>query len=393
MNDESTYEIRSLTDDDIPKWTEFCAHCFSYKPNPPPSSYFLRHYNNDPRRDASLIRVICHSPPVNVSACNQEESESHIVSSTRIFQKTLSLGSGGRNSSSASTCGDSNVQTIEAGGIGEVCTSANHRKKGLAKRLLRNAIDVMTNETKMHCSLLHASPQLTTVYEKSGGYVCVTSKWSVLNVPIPMRDLNGRIGTLNVRLASFPDDTVQLQAIHKKYSEERFAGCIIRSVEYWNEYLRYEIGESLFVLTDSINNDDNNNDGSEIILGWISIRPRNDRFQLRDFGVNLDQCKSLSYSTSQVLSRLLKVALEKEKENISTEQQKIELHLPTAIVDEMKDQNVDCEWVNLSDATSDDDIGWMYKMLQSQDVDSDRDIITIVNKLNVPHLIWPSDSF
>ena len=32
---------------------------------------------------------------------------------------------------------------------------------------------------------------------------------------------------------------------------ERFAGCIIRSIEYWNEYIQYEIGDSIYVLTNN----------------------------------------------------------------------------------------------------------------------------------------------
>ena len=55
---DESYQLSSLTDDDINRWTQFCANCFSYKANPPPASYFENHYRNDPRRDSSLIRVI-----------------------------------------------------------------------------------------------------------------------------------------------------------------------------------------------------------------------------------------------------------------------------------------------------------------------------------------------
>ena len=76
-----TYHLRSLTEDDITRWSEFCASVFSYKPNPPPSSYFARHYHNDPRRDASLIRVLIHCPNNTMEECQNGE----IVSSVRIF--------------------------------------------------------------------------------------------------------------------------------------------------------------------------------------------------------------------------------------------------------------------------------------------------------------------
>ena len=117
---KETYQIRTLTDSDIPSWARFCADCFSYKPNPPPESYFQKHYYNDPRRESKLIRVMDYH--------DDDNADTSIVSSTRVFQKTISIGNG---------------KTLEAGGIGEVCTSQEHRKKGLAKRLLLDSIHCM----------------------------------------------------------------------------------------------------------------------------------------------------------------------------------------------------------------------------------------------------------
>ena len=93
--------------------------------------------------------------------------------------------------------------------------------------------------------------------------------------------------------------------------------------------------------------------------------------------------------------------------NTSNEEEQIipmtvELHLPTAIIDEMKVQHDFCEhscdWVDWSvGIENEDDDGWMYRMLTKDDDDDDEDrsydMIHTVNKLNIPHLIWPSDSF
>lgn len=397
-NNNNSYQLRCLTDDDITEWSHFCANCFSYKPNPPPASYFQRHFYNDPQRDSSLIKVIIFNDDDDCNNNSHDDvvESNKIVSSVRIFQRRISIGN---NNNSG--------KFIKAGGIGEVCTSEQHRKRGLAKRLLVDAMNTMSNERKMQCSLLHASSALTSVYEKSGGYKCVTTKWSVLKVNMESLNLQSSSNhhfdsMLHVRLASFPNDTERLCSIHKKYSEDRFAGCIIRSIEYWNNYLRFEIGESLFVLTDDNSSSNNETNGTKSVLGWISIRPRNGKIQLRDFGLDLDLLQSLGYTTSQIFSRLLAVALSKEKHNIihTNDSAKLDLLIPTVIVEEMSQQKdfckEKCTWVDWSVPFRDEnDIGWMYKMFNDTDDQQhhDNNIIHLVNNNNVPHLIWPSDSF
>ena len=383
MTGSSSYHLRTLTDSDISSWANFCAQCFAYKSNPPPASYFERHFHNDPRKDSSLIRVIDYH---NVDETTTKEDNPStattptIVASTRVFQKTLSLGNNGKS--------------IEAGGIGEVCTSEDHRKKGLAKRLLLNAIDVMENDRKMQCSLLHASAALTAVYERSAQYVCVNTKWNVMTIKTSELKVVAKdtttTSTCQVRLASFPKDTTQLQRIHAQYSEQRFAGCVIRSETYWNEYLQYEIGSSLFVVTTS------SVEGEDSILGWMSIRPRGGRFQLREFGVDLDKCRSMELTTSKIMSILLNVAL--SHEDTSSDMEAIELHIPRAIVEEMKSQanfnEKGCPWIDWTVAiTDDDDIGWMYKIFDVNCDGEESNMIHLVNNLKVPHLIWPADSF
>lgn len=98
------YCLRGIVNDtEIERWAEFCASVFAYKANPPPASYFTRHYFNDPfARAPSLIRIAVH--------------EDAIVASCRVFARRISLTGG---------------QTVIAGGIGEVCTSADHRRRGM----------------------------------------------------------------------------------------------------------------------------------------------------------------------------------------------------------------------------------------------------------------------
>jgi predicted GNAT family N-acyltransferase len=288
-----------------------------------------------------------------------------IVSSVRIFKRKLSTGS-------ADEC-------INAGGIGEVCTSMHHRKRGLAKVLLNNAIDAMEKEEGMDCSLLHAAPAFVPVYQKVG-YECVRSSWSL--VEIEMINMTQLVQKENlqektkIRLAEFPKDTERLRHIHKSYSEDRFAGCVIRSTAYWNEYICKEIGSSLLVLT--IPNEEQSGD---YIVAWISVRPRNGRFQLRDFGVDCSVAKEHGMSKLSIFAKLLMSALPQEKGVLT-------LHLPSPILEDIKAGQHE---MNLfpNGSISEDDDGWMYKKLN----DSAENMVRLVKVQPRPHFIWPSDSF
>jgi hypothetical protein len=339
------YVIRGLaSEQEIQPWAEFCASVFAYKASPPPPDYFERHFCNDPRREASLIRVA-------VTADNARE----IVSSCRIFRKAISIGNG---------------KTVEAGGIGEVCTSSNHRKRGLSKLLLQNAIEIMTAR-KMQVSLLHAAPSFFPVYQKAGNYQCTSTEWTVCKMETKLLLESARLPSscrreTSIRLANFPDDTRQLQALHKAYSEDRFCGCIIRSEQYWNEYISKELEGSLWVLLDAYK-----------ILGWIAVRPRcGGRYQLRDFG-----CDRNELQTGDALLWLLGKATEKVVEDL------FELVLPTIVWNEMKQENSKfCQLVD-GEVSTENDLGWMYKALQ----DDAPSMVEISS--STPHLIWPADSF
>lgn len=320
------YVMRGLTEEEIQPWADFCASLFSYKANPPPPSYFERHYYNDPQRDASLVRVLFYGDKV--------------VSSCRIFQRQISM---------------DNETFVSAGGIGEVCTHTDHRKRGLSKILLQDAIRIMMSRG-MKLSLLHAAPEFFAVYEKSGGYACVTSEWSVITIDCSKLDTPAH--AFEIRLAQFPQDTARLQELHNEYSERRFVGCIVRSKEYWNTYISKELEGPLWTLVKE-----------NEIVAWLSVRERGNRYQLRDFG-----CDTSTITAPEAMSLLLSQAVDKEP---------ISLHLPTAVVEEIMETNpVFVDWTTL---VAEDDHGWMYKTLQADQKS--------MSAAAAKHLIWPADSF
>ncbi len=337
-----SYQIRGLREDEIGAWADFCASVFSYKPNPPPPAYFERHYRNDPTRVASLIRVAFWND--------------QIVASCRLFLRTLALG-------------------LSAGGIGEVCTAHDHRRRGLSKVLLQNVMDIM-KEHQLQISLLHAAPAFFPVYETVGGYVCSTSSWSLVPIStsqllqITAESLTSQCSFI-IREASFPKDTDQLSQLHRIYSEERFAGCLIRSNDYWNEYLSQELQGSLWVLETSS------------IVAWLSLRPRGTRFQLQEFG--FDKESSL-ITLTEALTLLLQFAVQELQKNQKVPEDWI-LTLPTFVLDECCMVKGSMPFMDWSNMTQEDDFGWMYKILDNTIS------IESINGSQKPHFIWPADSF
>jgi len=379
-----TYRLRSLATSgsedkpydesyEISRWSEFCASCFSYKSNPPPSEYFQRHYYNDPWRDASLVKII---------ECKKEKKKTdggdgwEIAASTRIFKRTISTGEGKGEGG-----------PISAGGIGEVCTSEHHRRRSLSKMLLQDAIETM-GKMGMQASLLHASPALQAVYQRGGNYESVGSRWSVVSIPSRLvtetSDGDDDMAHM-VRVASFPQDAEALSSIHRKYSESRFAGCIVRSNEYWTNYISKEIGTSLFVLTT----------GDDTAIGCLSLRERGGKHQLQEFSVDESHC-----SAGQVMDILLKAAVTLEGRNSETcnayQNESFDLQLPHAVyMDTLAGK--DHSSIIGDDAVTareEDDVGWMYRPISAGDEEGYNMVERVMRGTDVPnHLVWPSDSF
>ena len=402
-SDDDDNDEGDNNNDDINEWTNFCALAFAHKkPIPPTAMYFLRHYSNDPRRDAKLVRVMVSLKP------DEDEKEEEMASSVRIFRRTLSSGN----------CSSS--LTFEAGGVGEVCTSPNHRRRGLSTILLHNALTIMQDDNNnnnnnnnnsggMSCSVLHASPEFRPYYTKVGGYQSVRSLWSV--VPIEYTNLTSSIttdnsrkqlssaGRFSVRHATFPKDALRLFQLYQLYSERRLV-TIVRSLEYWEKYVSVELSDSLWVLT--LDTDDDCN-----IVAWMSIKEKGSgRYQLREFGLDRQQI-----TTTLAMSRLLYVTLDQVMGGGFINGSKVEeeegvtlLLLPTFVLSEIKeesmsnkdivhDKKVDASFMKIHDATEENDDGWMYVNFDNSS--SPTSIVDILTREHdhVPHLIWPTDSF
>lgn len=413
----TSYTLRSLTDEsEIDEWTHFCAQAFADKSTgrPPDAAHFARHYWNDPLRDVTLIRVA-------------EQSDTGVmVASCRVFRRHIYLPNceGG---------------VVSAGGIGEVGTLPAHRRRGLSKALLQDAIDIMRQQQQpcIAVSLLHAAPSFFPVYE-SVGYDCTTTPWTVVPFRPPLlvalRGNGGGDDTRKtkplVRLASFPNDAPALCDLYHRVSAQS-AGCVVRSEAYWTEYLGREWKESLWVLEDNSRHldgtdangseDDDDDDNAQNVSlpppqshrslrGWLCVRRRDRTFD----GTNIPRLQVCDFAyrdaadAATILATLLNHACQCQEGLLPSSFRdpdagavmgSLELALPTAAAEVVRSSDTDecvddtIGWLNWSNAVPEVDRGWMYRPVDGGNDSSDVAKAAMAVLRSRPLLFWPADSF
>jgi len=240
-----TYSLRGLRSaTEVPEWAAFCARCFSYKAVPPSSEYFRRHFINDPDRRHDLVRVAC------------EVDTGDIVGSVRVFIRTVS--SGGR--------------PHRAAGLGEVCTTPGHRRRGISGALLADAL-AAADEAGLRLSLLHAAPDFRPFYARAG-FRSVRSGWATARVAVlPGGGAGGDDGAV-VPLEVSPKTAPVLALLHRAYSEERFEGCVVRSDAYWRDYMPGELGAAVCLLRRRPAAAAGDGTMASSIVAWCALRDR-----------------------------------------------------------------------------------------------------------------------
>jgi GNAT superfamily N-acetyltransferase len=117
------WQVRTLKDDaEVEGWLDFVVSCFAFKGVE--RSHFATHFHSDPWRDAALVVVA-----ETTSAANEPPQ---FVATLRIFDRRLYAKDG---------------SMIRVGGIGEVCTREDWRRKGLCRELLNHASQLMRVKT------------------------------------------------------------------------------------------------------------------------------------------------------------------------------------------------------------------------------------------------------
>jgi predicted N-acetyltransferase YhbS len=189
-------EFRALCPEELETWLDHVTSVFTGS-----RQYFSNHWHNDPWRDAEGIRIAVDNGT--------------IVSTVRVFIRKMFL----------------HGEPITVGGIGEVSTRPEYRRRGIATQLLKDSIRFM-EARDIAVSSLHGSQQIYAIegWEKVPRYHARQSftpeKQSVWEV----------------RPTNF-DDEAEVKRIAELYDRyaRKFNGTFVRDeMAYWKQWVHTE---------------------------------------------------------------------------------------------------------------------------------------------------------
>ena len=220
-------EFRALYPEELEAWLDHVTTVFTGG-----RQYFSNHWHNDPWRDPEGIRVAVDNGT--------------IVSTVRVFIRKMFL----------------HGEPITVGGIGEVSTRSEYRRRGLASQLLKDSIEFMESRD-IAVSLLFGSQR---IYSIEG--------WEKVPRYYARQSFAAEKGSeCEVRPANFDDDTEvkRIAALYDGYAR-KFNGTIVRDeIAYWTKWVRTESPNAWVV----------ERDGS--IEGYASIIRREDELTVKEF--------------------------------------------------------------------------------------------------------------
>lgn len=223
-------EFRALNAEELETWLDHVTSVFTGG-----RRYFSNHWHNDPWRDPEGIRIAVDN--------------GKIVSTVRVFIRKMYL----------------HGEPVTVGGIGEVSTRPEYRRRGLATQLLKDAIGFMESRNIVTSSL-HGSQRIYSVegWEKVPRYYA--------KQPMTAR----KLVVWDVRPANFDDhaEVERIAALYDAYAR-KFNGTFVRDdMAYWTEWVRTE-SPSAWVAE---------RDGT--IEGYVSVVHREARLNVEEFFVS-----------------------------------------------------------------------------------------------------------
>lgn len=223
-------EFRALYPDEFEAWLDHVSHVFSAS-----RQYFSKHWHNDPWKDFEGIRIAL--------------DDGKIVSTVRVFIRKMFL----------------HGEPITVGGIGEVSTRTEYRKRGLATRLLKDSIRFM-EDRNIAVSMLHGGQR---IYSVEG--------WESVPRYYAKKTIQGRkTQEWNVRPANFlnTEEVKKLTSIYETYSR-RFNGTFVRdNIAYWTDWVQTESPQAWVAERDGI------------IDGYVFVRRRDGELGVKEFAVS-----------------------------------------------------------------------------------------------------------
>lgn len=223
-------EYRALKPDEFEAWLDHVTHVFSGG-----RQYFSNHWYNDPWKDFEGIRVAVDA--------------GKIVSTVRVFIRKMYF----------------RGEQITVGGIGEVSTRTEYRKKGIATQLLLDSIEFMESRD-IAISMLHGSQR---IYSIEG--------WEKVDRFIAQKSIIGKEqNEWNIRQVNLEDkiEVNQLSDLYHNYSQ-RFNGIFVRDeIDYWTEWVKTE-SSSLWVA-----------ERNDSIEGYVSLNQRDGQLSVKEFAAS-----------------------------------------------------------------------------------------------------------
>ena len=220
-------EFRALNPDESEAWLDHVTHVFSGG-----RAYFLNHWSNDPWKDFEGIRVAV--------------DEGNIVSTVRVFIRKMYF----------------HGEQITVGGIGEVSTRGEYRRKGIATQLLLDSIKFMESRD-IAISMLHGSQR---IYSNEG--------WEKVDRYIAKKTLIGKtLDDWNIRPMNFEDtnEVKQISDLYHNYSQ-RFNGTFVRDeIEYWTDWVKTE-SPNMWIA-----------ERNGIIDGYVAVNRHDDQLTVKEF--------------------------------------------------------------------------------------------------------------
>ena len=188
--------FRTLKEGELDTWAAHCAGVFSGPTDTP--DYFRNHFLLDPFKDQNAVFIA--------------EEGGEIASTLRVFRREVFIAG----------------QRVPMGGIGEVSTKAEHRKKGFSGALLRMAIEYMQRE-ELCTSLLFTGSHRH--YARYGWFSVPTRSVALDNAAaLPEGDVLRPLE---------PGDLPAVREMHLTYAAQ-FDGCLVREHEdYWTDWMTF----------------------------------------------------------------------------------------------------------------------------------------------------------
>ncbi len=223
-------EFRSLYPEELEAWLDHVTHVFSAS-----RQYFSNHWYNDPWKDVEGIRVAV--------------DDGKIVSTVRVFIRKMYF----------------HGEPISVGGIGEVSTRPEYRKRGLATQLLKDSIQFM-EKRGIALSMLHGSQR---IYSVEG--------WQSVPRYYAKKTFIGRKQKeWNIRPVNFQDmdEVAQIASRYDTYSR-KYNGPFVRDeAAYWTDWVKTESPQAWVAERDGT------------IDGYVSVRDRNGELGIKEFAAS-----------------------------------------------------------------------------------------------------------